>query len=171
MDYVKETLERQNAVWTALFVGSEEIEQWEQDVPGRESWIRQDNQGVWKQAAEQEETLHAGEKTAAEWSPLTDEFLTNNEGLRELERVLNREEARLLREAARQRRMERAEQISAQEKEAAERKTALLEEAARWERENSKELTLGAVGVTDAQEISRRFERDARRYDGGFIFY
>ncbi len=160
MDYVKETLQRQSGLWLALFGGSEDIETTEsrQEQVLREK--RQAEQTVFPAYNSREQVGETGMANRA----------AEHDGTRAEEELLVRGRETLLREQAFQRPAEEESGVSRTERRV-QRAEAVSAETARWEAEAALREGRHDLETADARAISRRFERDARRYDGGFVFY
>ena len=173
MDYVKETLQRQSAVWLALFGGSEEIDALEMEQESvakinREPWQSETDPA--RTALELREEANAAKLITADGVFLgrnADEIREMTQTEREL---LQRGREKFLRELVFQRQAEQGEEETVRGRSSS-RQEKLAAENAGWEAEVSRREGRSNLETADARAISRRFERDARRYDGGFVFY
>ena len=160
MNYVKETLQRQNGLWLALFGGSEEIEV---SAPQQEQIL------VRKRIAEQEDAPR-GRDGNGDIAGGAGRSTQEQIGTRSEQELLQRGRETLLRELA-----FRGKEDKEAGEDRAESSTRSAEavdmELARWEAEAAQREGRRDLETADARAISRRFERDARRYDGGFVFY
>ncbi|MGM9619325.1 MAG: hypothetical protein ACI3W8_05790 [Oscillospiraceae bacterium] len=187
MDYVKETLQRQSALWRALLSGGGSGMTAEEDA---------ERQSVTAPAGEEEdffstagngaaaETMGSAARTlsamaaAPEVTPMGAETDTgeaaaqreSGESAAEQE-LLRRSRERLLTEMSLPDASETVEGAEAANRKTAWSGEALAAETAQWQAEAALRQGRGDLETADARAISRRFERDARRYDGGFIFY
>lgn len=187
MDYVKETLQRQSALWRALLSGGGS------DMAAQEESERQ---SMTASAGGEEEPLlpAAGNGTAAA-SPggaaralretAAPEGATagteadagrvtaqreSGETAAEQE-LLRRSRERLLTEMSLPDASRTEEREAAAGKKTVWSEGTLAAETAQWQAEAALRQGRSDLETADARAISRRFERDARRYDGGFIFY
>ncbi len=165
MDYVKETLQRQNGLWLALFGGGREER--EAAEPQQERLLRE--RSAADPAARRSEDTYAGEERGA---PLreTAESLRERAETRSERELLLRGRETVLRELA-FRHGKAAEAGADQAQGRGQRAETPDAETARWEAEAALREGRNDLETADARAISRRFERDARRYDGGFVFY
>ena len=157
MDYVKETLQRQNGLWLALFGGGEKTEAAE----------AQQEQILRERTLTEQMMLHSGDFPREE---TREERVWERGSARAQEELLLRGRESLLRELAFRRR-EDAESDAARTESRAQKMEVANAELARWEAEAAMREGRSDLETADARAISRRFERDARRYDGGFVFY
>jgi hypothetical protein len=160
MNYVKETLQRQNGLWLALFGGSEEIEV---SAPQQEQILTQ------KRMAEQGTVLPIRDGDA-DIAVGTAKSTQERIGTQSEQELLQRGRETLLRELAFRRKEDKeagADRAGSNTRSA----EAVDMELARWEAEAAQREGRRDLETADARAISRRFERDARRYDGGFVFY
>lgn len=172
MDYVKETLQRQSAAWLALFGGSRMASPETVEEGGESSSARQTETGERsaERAAGSVFTVTAQEATErltrdemvkrSAWDAWTETPVQERQ-LRDRERL-----TQLVKRAA-----TAWENTGADKAAKAVEGESLAPESARWEAEAALREGRSDLETADARAISRRFERDARRYDGGFIFY
>lgn len=154
MNYVEQVMQRQSAAWLALFGGGSEPAEETAEEP-----LRRKEAERARAAETTEERAAAGEtedrpagRTQAE-----QELLIRGREKLLRERVFARTAAQESEESGGARSGGRSE--------------SLATEGAHWETEAALREGRSDLETADARAISRRFERDARRYDGGFIFY
>lgn len=163
MDYVKETLRRQSAAWLALFGGNETASPEAAEEGGEPSALRQaetEARAV-ETAARSEAAARVLQDAAAE-EPVRERLTGEGERLTGEEEWLTRRSSRAA-PTWESGSGGSAAQVTGMESPGA--------ESAQWEAEAALREGRGALETADARAISRRFERDARRYDGGFQFY
>lgn len=155
MNYVEQAMQRQSAAWLALFGGGSEPAEETAEEPLRRK---------------ETERARMAETTAAE-NAEAGETEDRPSGRTQAEReLLIRGRETLLRELT----FARAAAQESEEGGGARRaggSESLAAEGAHWEAEAALREGRSDLETADARAISRRFERDARRYDGGFIFY
>ncbi len=170
MNYVKETLQRQSGLWLAFFGGSEEIDAAE---PERRKMARQeriDEGELLRRELRMRQEADGEAPADATAEEPAGEFRRENSETGAQQELLLRGREKILRELAFQRTAEEEERGNGRERKAAQAEQA-DPETARWEAEAALREGRNDLETADARAISRRFERDARRYDGGFIFY
>lgn len=154
MNYIEQVMQRQNAAWLALFGGgSESAEETAAEPLHRKETERDRAAEMTAENAEAGET----EERPADRTRAEQELL-----IRGREQLLR--ELSFVRTAAQE-----SEESGGMQK--AGRSESLAAESAHWETEAALREGRSNLETADARAISRRFERDARRYDGGFIFY
>ncbi len=154
MNYVEQVMQRQSAAWLALFGGgSESAEETAAETHRRKETER---------ARTAETTAENGAAGGTDGRP---------SGRTQAEQeLLIRGREQLLRELAFARAAAQESEESGGARKAG-RSESLAAESAHWEAEAALREGRSDLETADARAISRRFERDARRYDGGFIFY
>lgn len=154
MDFVNETMRRQGAAWLALFGGETETAEASETTGAAQPPRRREGEARRSEAT-------GGEESAAE--------VTSPQQRAQAEtaqqELLRREGEQLLRQL----RTSKAEGETAERGGSA--TESLAAESLNWEAEAARREGRSALETADARAISRRFERDARRYDGGFRFY
>lgn len=154
MNYVEQVMQRQSAAWLALFGGEREPAEETAAEPLRRK--ERDRARAAEAAAESEETGETEERLPGRMQAEQELLIRGREKLlREL--TFARTAARESEESGGAQKTGRTESLAA--------------EGAHWETEAALREGRSDLETADARAISRRFERDARRYDGGFIFY
>lgn len=153
MDFVNETMRRQGAAWLALFGGETETAEASQTAEAAQPPRRREGEVSGSEATD------GGENAAEVTSPQQREQAETAQ-----QETLHREGEQLLRAL----RTSKTEGVPTASGSATEE---LAEESLNWEAEAAQREGRSALETADARAISRRFERDARRYDGGFQFY
>lgn len=167
MNYVEQVMQRQSAAWLALFGGGSESA--EEAAEATEP-IRRESRETTDYRRTANGLAEDTSADAAESVEIGESERRPSGRTRAEEELLIRGREKLLRELAFAR-------ISTQENEEsggarkAGKSESLAAESAHWEAEAALREGRSDLETADARAISRRFERDARRYDGGFIFY
>lgn len=154
MDFVNETMRRQGAAWLALFGGETETAEASETTEAAQPPRRREREAQRSEAT-------GGEESAAE---------VTSPQQREQTETAQQESQR--REGERLLRALRASKAEGEPTESGgSARESLAAESLGWEAEAARREGRSALETADARAISRRFERDARRYDGGFRFY
>lgn len=178
MDYVSETMQRQTMLWRGLFGTERGGEEAKRERERRGGSVSREREEVRRENVRERMTLRRERRVA------------QSQGAGESEREGERAEAAMTAEGERAERWEEnalrrgdigaAEPSGVRQDGSGERTMS----TPAWRRGDGgdaagESVTLlrqrtsarHAADTAQARELSRQFERDARRYDGGFIFY